>query len=404
MKKLFRLFFLFFVLHPFASRAQLSHYVPTHYQGLFNMQPSSARATGMGLTTITLPGVENAFYNPATIGLVEEKVSVHLNYASGSEVYRKGRFPFIGATYRINDKLIVGMSTFSWLDDKDSPWTTIIGIYNEPVDGRRSQSWYNFIAAYEIIPHLQFGVSGNYLVDRSVGPGTVTNSEFILSAGAIYDRAVNFIKSDKVQRQNIRVAASLVNALMKNRIEQTFEDNLNFRDLPIHLTFGTAYQVRLPFSLGFIEGRSFYESMPRHVDLALHFQYRDVLKGPEDDVVNANHEFNSAFGIGAEAWFLDFAALRMGYYTEKRPSGRREDGGLWVTDTKRGFTWGFGAKLPLNEWTNKAFPFTTEVNLVTSTVLNEYANNGPTIESYFDGRDFLFAIGVNLKLVNNSQP
>ncbi|MEZ4796104.1 MAG: hypothetical protein R2785_02935 [Flavobacteriaceae bacterium] len=403
MKKLFNLFFLTIVFQSFSVKAQLTHYLPTHYRGLFNMQLSSARATGMGLTTITLPGIENAFYNPATIGLTKEKLNVHLNYASGSEVYRKGRFPFIGVSYKINDKLTLGASTFSWLDDKDSPWTTIIGGYEELPDGRRSQSWYNLVAAYEVIPNLQIGVSGNYIVDRSVGKGTITNSELILSVGAVYDKEVDWIKSENIQQQNIRFAASLVNALMKNRIEQTYEDFLNYRDLPIHLTFGTAYQVRLPFSPTFVEGKSFFADMPRQIDLALHLQYRDVLKGPEDDFFNTNHEFNSAFGIGAEALFLDFAAFRMGYYNEKRPSESKEDGsGYWVTDNKRGFTWGFGVKLPLNEITNNAFPFNTEIDFVTSKVLNEYNNNGPTIEPYFDGRDFLFAIGINLKFVNNS--
>lgn len=402
MKKISNLFFLFLALKSFSVKAQLSHYVPTHYQGLFYMQPSSARAIGMGLTTITLPGIENAFYNPATIGLTEEKLNIHLNYASGSEVYRKGKYPFMGVSYKVNEKLTLGLSTFSWLDDKDSPWTTVIGFYDEPVDGRRSQSWYNLVAAYEAIPDLQIGVSGNYLVDRSVGKGTITNSEFILSVGAVYDKEVDWIKSENIQRQNIRFATSLVNVLMKNRIEQTFEEHLNYRDLPIHLTFGTAYQVSLPFSPTFVEGKSFFANMPKQLDLALHLQYRDVLKGSDDDAVNTNHELNTALGIGAEAWFLDFAAFRMGYYNEKRPSESKVDGsGYWVTDNKRGFTWGFGVKLPLNEMTNNAFPFNTEIDFVTSKVLNEYNNNGPTIEPYFNGRDFLFAIGINLKFVNN---
>lgn len=380
--------------------AQIDYYNPTHYHGIFYGQPSSARATGMALTTITLEGIENAFYNPATIGLTKEKVNVHLNYALGSPVYKGSKYPFLGVSYRINDKLIVGLSNLNWWDEKDSPWSTQIGAFNESVN-KRSQSVYTATGTYEIIPNLNFGISGNYLVDRSAD-NNVTNSEFILSVGAIYDKEVDFIKSDKFSNQTIRFAGSLVNALMKNRIEQTYQEHLNYRDLPIHLSFGAAYKATLAIQPNFTEGKVFFKGAPKTLDLAVHLQYRDVLAGPKDDIVNTNHEYNSAFGIGAEAWFMNLIAFRLGYYREKRPVGDDKYEGIWATGHKKGITWGFGANLPLYRLTNGSIPFNSEINFVTSKILDTYADNY-TPPSYFTDRTFLFSIGINLKFIPKNQ-
>lgn len=379
--------------------AQASYYNPTHYHGIFHGQPSSARATGMGLTTITLDGVENVFYNPATIGLTKEKINVHLNYALGSPVYKGSQYPFLGISYRINDKLIVSASNLNWWDEKNSPWTTIIGGFEESVE-RRSQSVYVLTGNYEIIPGLNFGVSGNYLVDRSVD-NNVTNSEFILSVGAIYTKEVDWIKAENISNQNIRFAGSLVNALMKNRIEQRYLEHLNYRDLPIHLSFGAAYKATLAIQPNFTEGKGFFSGAPKTLDLALHLQYRDVLAVPKDDIVNTNHEENSAFGVGAEAWFMDLIAFRLGYYNETRPTGNTSNGGFWATGRKKGITWGFGANLPLNRLTNGSLPFNTEVNFVTSKILDDYADNF-TPPAYFTDRTFLFSVGINLKFIDKS--
>lgn len=381
------------------TNAQADYYNPTHYSGIFYGQPSSARATGMGLTTITLDGIENVFYNPATIGLTKEKINVHLNYALGSPVYKGSQYPFLGVSYRINDKLIVGLSNLNWWDEKNSPWTTQIGGFNESVN-KRSQSVYTVSGAYNVIPGLQVGVSGNYLVSRSVD-NNVTNSEFLLSLGAIYDKNVDLIKSDKFSNQTIRFAGSLVNALMKNRIEQTYQEHLNFRDLPIHLSFGAAYKATLAIQPNFTEGKGFFKGAPKTLDLAVHIQYRDVLAGPKDDIVNINHEYNSAIGIGTEAWFMDLIALRLGYYREKRPVGDDKLSGFWATGHKKGLTWGFGINLPLNRLTNGSLPFNSEVNFVTSKILDTYADNY-TPPAYFTDRTFLFSIGVNLKFVNKN--
>ncbi len=401
MKIYFKTFLIGFILFfSLVSSAQIDYYNPTHLSGLFYGQPSSARATGMGLTTITLDGIENAFYNPATIGLTKEKLNVHLNYALGSPVYKGSQYPFLGVSYRINKKLIVGLSNLNWWDEKNSPWSTRIGGFNESVE-KRSASAYTLSAAYTIIPGLQFGVSGNYLIGRFVD-NNVTSSDFILSAGAIYTKEVDIIKAKNISNQRIRFAGSLVNALMKNRIEQTYLDNLNYRDLPIHLSFGAAYKATVAIQPNFTEGKGFFRGAPKTLDLAVHLQYRDVLAGPKETIQNTNHEYNSAFGIGTEAWFMDLIALRLGYYREKRPVGDDKLEGIWATGHKKGITWGFGVNLPLNRLTNGSLPFNSEINFVTSRILDTYADNY-TPPAYFTDRTFLFSVGINLKFVAKTQ-
>ena len=75
MRKKYYLFILTAILSfsNFQSNAA-DYYFSTYYRGLFYGQPTNARAIGMGLTTITLGGIENMVYNPASIGLEQQRV------------------------------------------------------------------------------------------------------------------------------------------------------------------------------------------------------------------------------------------------------------------------------------------------------------------------------------------
>lgn len=401
MKKEYYVFVLILVLNfsGFQSYAKTVYYLPTHYRGIFYGQPTNARATAMGLTTITLGGIENVIYNPASIGLEQQRLNTYFNYATGDQVEVGSSYRYFGASYRVNDKLVLGFSRFRWVE-KDSPWTTIIGSYNENVD-QSSQVMHTFSGAYEVIPNLQIGLSGNFLTDRAVNK-TKTNSSFILSLGAIYDKDVDWIKLENLKNQKIRFAGSFVNLLLKNRMEERYEDHLNYRDLPIHLTLGTSYQGTLPFNPAFLsKGDGFFSNAPKTVDLSLNLQFREVLKGPEKTVVNTNHEENTAFGIGGEALFMKMIALRLGYYFEKRPDGNNEDGDFWVTKNKTGLTFGYGVKIPLNELSDKKVPFDVDVDVVTYRVLNELNTENYTHRPVFTDSKFLFSFGLKLKWIIN---
>ncbi|MGZ5287603.1 MAG: hypothetical protein ACXWB9_10480 [Flavisolibacter sp.] len=387
-------FFILLLVTSFNVQAQLRYYTPTHYFGLFYQQLTSAKASGMGRTTITQDGIEVAFYNPASIGPVKEKINLHLNYSSGDPVRPGSKYPFAGISFRINPKLSVGLSTFKWIDNMPV-WTTIIGGFNENVD-RRTQTMYGANVAYQVIPGLHLGVAGNYLVDKSV-PGHTTSSSLLFSAGAIYDRDVSFFKSDKISNQKIRFAASFINLAMKNKISVKYETYRHYRDIPIHAYAGAAYKFSLPLNVPFTTKLKYFDETPKQVDLSVNFQVRDVLAGKEPRT--EDHLSNSHFGIGTEAWFFDRVALRIGYYSEKRPSGTSSNGGAWVTQNKAGFTWGYGTRIPVKKLTKNALPIDAELNFVTSKLMGELGKN-TTHPSVFTDKKFSFSVGLNLKWVD----
>lgn len=399
MTKKIYLFILVALLSLSYQATAADYYIPTHYKGIFIGQPTSARAAAMGLTTITLGGIENMVYNPASIGLENNNINLYFNHAIGEQVWVGSKYNFIGASYRIIPKLVLGLSMQHW-GLKDSPWTVIIGSFEENVE-KRSQIMYTLGGAYEVIPNLQVGFSGNYLVDKAVG-STVTNSEFIASLGAVYDKDVNWIKLDNLENQKIRFAGSIVNLFMKNEIEQRYEEYLHYRDLPIRLTLGTSYHASLPFDLNFLKNINFFKEVPKEVDLSLHLQYGDLLKGKDKGPFQDNdHKMNTSLGVGAEALFMKRVAFRLGYYFEKRPEGFEDDGSFWATTNKKGLTFGYGVKIPVNELTDDKIPFDVDVDIVTFKVLNELNTENYTHPEYFRNNNFLFAFGLKLRWTGN---
>ena len=386
MKKNVYLSILFMILGFSSFYAKAADYYRAYYHGLFTGQPTCARAAGMGLTTITLGGIENVVYNPASIGLESQLVNVYLNYATGDQISLGSKFGFFGASYRVNDKLVLGLSRQRWVE-KDSPWTTIIGSFEESVD-KSSQLMYTLSGAYEVIPNLQVGLSGNYVVDKAV-PGTVTSSEFIASLGIIYDMEVNWIKLKNLENQKIRFAGSFINLLMNNETTVTYEEYMHYREIPSYVYLGTSYEGSLPFNPGFLSNSSFFSNAPQEVDLKINLQYGNHLK----------YDYLTSFGIGAEALFMKTIAFRLGYYFEKRPERYEDNEDFWATTNKKGLTFGYGVKLPVKKLTNDKIPFNVDVDMVTFKVLNELNTKNYTPPPIFTGHNFLFALGVKLKWV-----
>ncbi|MFB6341675.1 hypothetical protein ACE1ET_08130 [Saccharicrinis sp. FJH62] len=380
------------------SEAQYKYYIPTDYNGIFYGQPTSTRATAMGLTTITQGGVENVVYNPASLGVIQNRTELYYSYAKGNQVRIGSSNRFEGLAYRINDKIVAGFSRMRYVE-KNSPWTTIIGWYEDSQE-KRTQAMYTLSGSYSPYENLQVGASGNWLIGKSVTDVT-TNKVFIISVGSIYDMETDWIRHEQLSNQRIRFALSFVNLLMKNRIEERYQDYLHYRDMPIHLTLGSSYNGTLPFNYSFLKGfTDFFNDMPETVDLSFHVQIRETLRGPKKTVVNGNYESNTSIGLGAEALFMDFFVFRLGYFYETRPDqGPAEGGGYWMTDDKRGMTFGYGFKVPVYELTKQKVPVNADIDFVTFRVLNELGTT-TTVPAIFSKNNFLFSFGVKLTWVN----
>lgn len=382
-----------FSLCVFSVNGQFKYISPSHFHGLFNGHLTSARAQGMGYTTVTTEGIATSFYNPAAISPGNTRLDVSVNYAKGHPYHPDSYYSFAGAAFRPLPRLTIGASRFSWIDPKPY-WTAQIGGTNFDTD-RSELHAYSLLAAYRLLEGLHIGVSANMIRQLAI-EDTVTLRESIFNAGLIYDRPVNLIKHDKIENQTVRFAVSLANALMNAKVEQRHKDNLNYRDMPIIARAGAAYSFSIPMSAAFTAGKKFFAESPEILDLSVRLQYQNFLKH-KDHIFN-DHKYSTAVGVGAEAWFMKLLSLRMGYYGESR-SDSGSPGDIVVTNArKHGFTWGFGANIPLQRLTDGKVPVDVEANFVTSRMMNEldnrYENNIPSV---FGDKRFLFCAGLNIR-------
>ncbi|GAB2474333.1 PorV/PorQ family protein [Algoriphagus taiwanensis] len=371
--------------------SQTSYYYPPGYFGLFNNQSTSARAQGMGFTTLTRAGIENSFYNPASIGSSKAPIQAYANYANGHSYRPDSRYYFVGGAFKLNQKIAVGLSYFSY-QNPDPVWTTIIGGQTFDTDFF-SQHAISILGAYEIMEGLQAGLSLNLMQENAVD-GEKTNSDFIPSLGIQYERQVELFKGETFKNQRVFGALSLYNFLFQGETNQTYQDAESVAYMPIILRLGGGYAFQLPLQSGLTAGKGYFRGAAQAVDLRLDLQFQDYLPGGPEN--STDHELNTAFGVGAEAWFFERLALRIGYFTEKGPSGTQPDGDIWVTGNRAGFSWGYGTLIPTSSLTDGKLPFDIEVNLVTGkqiTSLNEEIYTHPSI---FADDTFQFALGLNL--------
>ncbi|MHA7130514.1 PorV/PorQ family protein [Algoriphagus namhaensis] len=389
MKKLF-LFFLA-ASFSFCLHAQTSYYYPPGYFGLLNNQSTSAQAQGMGFTTLTKSGIENSFYNPAAIGSSRAPIQAFANYANGHSYRPDSRYYFVGGAFKLKEKFSVGLSYFTYRNP-DPIWTTIIGGQTFDTDFF-SQRAISILAAYEIMQGLHVGISANMMQENAIN-GEKTNSDFMPSLGLQYERSLALFKSEKVQNQRIFGAFSLFNFLFNGETNQEYEGWMSVDYLPIILRLGGGYAFQLPLKPGFTAGKGYFEGGAQAVDLRLDLQFQDYLPGGPD--TSTDHELNTAFGVGAEAWFFERIALRMGYFSEKGPSGRQADGDLWVTGNRAGFSWGYGTLIPTHQLTDGKVPFDLEVNLVTGKQITSLDEKIYTHPGIFADDTFQFSFGLNL--------
>ena len=364
---------------------------PTHYQGIFSDQPPSARAQGMGMSMITLNGVANSIYNPATISPDTLRFDFQFNYSKGHPFRPVSHYPFVGLSYKVLPKLTVAGTLFSWRN-AEPVWTTQIGAKDFDPNGLVTQSIYSLTAAYQVLNDLHIAVAGNFLKENGI-KGETTNRDFILSVGTIYDREMNILKNEDILNQKVRVAGSFINLLGNAVTEQKHEDRLNYRNLPVYLRLGTAYSFAIPIEASFTDGKKYFEGSPRQLDISVHLHFQDHLKTAE--AIHDSHEMGTAIGFGSEIQFLKTLYFRLGYYTEKRAEGDGRT--LGTAPRKSGITWGYGALIPLRKLTDGKVPFDAEINLVTGNLMDEL-NPNVSQPSVFDDDQFLFGVGINLKM------
>lgn len=386
------LFFSLLFISAASGQTQQRYFIPTHYHGIFSDQRTSVRAQSLGNSVITLDGVGQFIYNPASIGPGTEKADVHLNYLNQHPFEGPSHYPFLGVSYRITPKLSFAASYFSWISKTDA-WLSVVGGADFDRDGFRSQEMATVGASYQVIENLHVGLSGNFLRGKAVR-GVVTNSDFLITLGGIYDKPVELIGSEWATRQKIRVAGSFINLLLNNKTEQTLEDRISNRELPIHARIGGAYSLSIPVNVNLGEGTAYFRDTRSDVDLSLHLHVKRALDGP-DPVLES---LDNGYGFGIETIFRERISLQMGYYSETRAEESESSPNVvfGTSSEKSGFTWGLGTTVPVDNLFEADIPFTVDVYLTFSKMLNELddARRHPTV--FADDKRH-FGLGINLK-------
>jgi len=390
-KYLSTLIFLFLFIFLINAQAQQRYYIPTHYHGIFSDQRTSVRAQSLGNSVITLDGVGQLIYNPASIGPGTEKADVHLNYLNQHPFEGPSHYPFLGVSYRITPNLSAAVSYFSWIS-KSEVWRSVVGGDNFDRDGTRSQEMATVGVSYEVIENLHVGVSGNFLRDKAV-KGVVTNSDFLITLGAIYDKPVELIRSEWATSQKIRVAGSFINLLLNNKTEQTLENSISTRELPVHARVGGAYSLSIPVNVKLGEGTAYFRNTRSDVDLSLHLHIKRSLDGP-DPVLDS---VDNGLGFGIESIFKERISLQIGYFSETRAEESEGSSVIFGTnDKKSGFTWGLGTTVPVDNLFEADIPFTVDVYLTFSKMMNELDDRRRHPDAFGDDKR-QFGLGINLK-------
>lgn len=376
----------------FGLRAQYVFITP-EIKGFLNDNTFNARSEALGKNTITLDGIKTAFENPATISASMEKLSIAFNYDKGNSMYPKSYYATGGVSYKINDKIAIGVETRNWIDP-DPYWNTIIGF--ETFDTEKSTFTANSIMiAGKIIEGFHLGIAAHFLKQREID-NNETASQSLLSIGTIYDRNVDWVKNEKWQNQKIRGAVSLFNVLMKANYTERANDSIyGYRDIPVILRFGTAYSFSHPINWAFLENSKLFENSPRTLAFSLLLQYNTRL-GLKDHIFSGSTD-HRMIGVGLEGTALNVVSLRLGYFTETRGTDVDPDEIAVTKDRRKAFTWGLGFILPTNKWSDNKIPF--EINLdVLAKGLPDFLDETRTQRIHPDFTDDKLQLSVGLQL------
>lgn len=369
--------------------------IPTNYEGVLSDVTNSAKAEALGKNSITLDGIRTAFENPACIAPGTEKIQVALNYTKGHGTYPKSYYPAGGISYKVTDKLTLGIATHHWIDP-ESYWNAQIGNQDFDTD-KKAQHVYSFIAGYKIGKHLYAGLSGNLLREMEI-EGKTTAKNFMVNTGLIYDKAVSLFKSTKVMNQRLRLAASLYNTLLDGEIIQRANETvIQYRDMPTILRLGSAYRFSTPLSLPFAQKGKKLKEQPQELSLTASIQYGNYLKTRKN--YTKESEYQTMAGLGLEATALDILSLRLGYFSETRQGPANPLDRYATKDRRKGFTWGLGCNLPFEKWSQQKVPLNLRFDILAKQLpdlLDEKISTRLTPE--FTDKKLFLSLGIEISI------
>lgn len=358
------LFFLFLIIHLKIFGADYNGY---NLEFFFGRQPS-ARSEAMGQALVaSYDGGFTLFYNPAGI-ILNQKLTASFSYASPYYLLTNANYNFLGFTYNIGNWGTIGISRFHFSFGEN--------IYAASVDdpfifSRSITPTTTFITvsyAKEIFTNLAIGLNFNFYSEN-----LLDTKSYPVDIGLL---KIIPIKREQENKQRLYFGVSIKNAFGSkiNYSSQILMPGSSFKfsfeeSLPIILRIGTSYEL---FLLK-------HHYLPNLYMFGVMFQieYEDVL----------NDKYRTGIKFGSELSFFEIFYFRSGYYSFKVGPGS-VNGKKRLTD----FTYGFGIRLPVDDFLKKRFPLAISFDL-TSLKQPSY------VREYNDWDNFsIYSLNLNWEL------
>lgn len=336
----------------------------------FGLAPH-ARNEALGRAGAALPsGTSSIFYNPATLGDVEEG-NVTASHGAPFFILSSSDYGFVGASYRVMKPWVVAVSWHRFAIGQTTFEINLGGV-RYPVDNPKVDNL-TLTNAVELLPGLHLGVNVNAFTWHYLND--VPRAAAVhLDGGLYYDLALPDLPDGACHR--VRAGVGVNNASL-TRI--TFSDpaGTDYTEaFPVILRIGAVYEATVQIGVPGAGGG------PLTVRGLVELQ--DVLNGA----------FDTALRAGAEAVLYDVVAVRVGGYTRTNDDLGNPVNRSRVSD----FTYGFGLRAPIGALTEGRTPITVmlDYTALTPPIINESA---PRMNNRR-----IFTLGVDWALPRASAP
>lgn len=384
------LFALCALMLPYAALGQVKFNNGSHLSGLFWDYSTHTASEALGKNSVTLPGIQSAWENPASIGLDTADWSLAANHINGHPFDLNAQYIFLGGHLRLGPKVLIGVASHGKLV-KDPVWTTVIANRNFDTD-RRSERAYSSYAAYQPIPELTVGLGGHIIREIAI-EDVFTIEEVLFAAGATYENDIHLLGNgvNNVFNEHIHLGISLMNLTMKGQIVQRANDSVfQYRDMPAILRGGAAYSLKVPVKRAMDK---LLKNQPTVLRLTTFVQYTDwlQLKSHNSDL----GAYNSMISIGEEALFYEMFFFRLGYFYQHTASDSRSISA--TKDRRRGMTGGMGCLFQTGR--QLGAPFNIQFDLTLQPHPDYLREEISTYYTHPDMRDDKLMLAMGLKLI-----
>lgn len=281
-----------------------------------------ARAAGMGdVGVATRPDANSTYWNAAKLAFVEKDKGLALSYTPWLAKIIDDMYLFhIGGFYKINREQTIGAS-MKYFDLGEVTFTsqngTITGIYNP------REFAIDFTYSRRLTEHLSAGTTLRYIHSNLTGTLITNNQESRPGKSVAADFGVYYIRPFEGTGSELTLGAAISNLGAKI----SYSDGFNKDFLPTNLRLGGAWRkvINPMNSITFATDLNKLMVPSPGPDARTKPMLRGVLGSFTDAQAGFREEMQEImFSMGAEYWYDDLFALRIGYFDESKVKGFRK--------------------------------------------------------------------------------